>query len=50
MALLKLDRWEGLPKLDVLWQLPGWKPLPLDKLLRRVQKDLRQRARAEVAA
>jgi len=49
MSLLSFDRWDDLPKLDVLWQLPGWKPLPLDKLLKRVQKELRERKAREAA-
>ncbi len=49
MALLEFDRWDDLPRLDVLWQLPGWKPLPLDKLLKRAQKELRQRKAQEAA-
>jgi len=43
MSLLSFDRWGDLPKLDVLWQLPGQEPLPTDKLLKRVQKELRER-------
>ncbi|MDA8187277.1 MAG: hypothetical protein M0T85_03945, partial [Dehalococcoidales bacterium] len=39
VGFLSFNRWADLPKLDILWQLPGWKPLPLDKLLKRVQKD-----------
>lgn len=49
MSLLSFDRWQDLPKLDVLWQLPGWKPLPLDKLLKRVQKELQERRAREAA-
>lgn len=41
--------WGGLPKLDLLWQLPGWEPLPLDKLLKRFQKELRQRKAQDAA-
>jgi len=48
-GFLSFDRWNDLPKLDVLWQLPGWKPLPLDKLLKRVQKELRERKAREAA-
>ncbi|MCL4464503.1 MAG: hypothetical protein M1389_00460 [Chloroflexi bacterium] len=49
MSLLSFDRWEDLSRLDVLWQLPGQEPLPLDKLLKRVQKELRQRKGREAA-
>ncbi len=49
MSLLSFDRWDDLPRLDVLWQLPGWEPLPLDKLLKRVQKELRKRKAREAA-
>ncbi|HEY8475697.1 MAG TPA: hypothetical protein VIN09_02375 [Chloroflexota bacterium] len=44
MALLDFDRWDALPKLDVLWQLPGQEPLPLEELLKREQRRLRQQA------
>lgn len=40
---LDFDRWDDLPKLDARWQLPDWEPLPLDELLKRVQRELRQR-------
>lgn len=42
LALMEFDRWDALPKLDVLWQLPGQEPLPLETLLRREQERLRQ--------
>lgn len=41
---LPFDRWEALPRLPILWQLPGWDPLPLDVLLKQVQTELRQQA------
>ena len=46
MSLLSFDRWDDLPRLDVRWQLPGWEPLPLDELLRRVQSEFKSRAAA----
>ena len=45
IGFLEFDRWEDLPQLDLLWQLPGQEPLPLDELLRRLQRELRQQAR-----
>jgi len=42
MPLLAFDRWEDLPKLDLLWELPGWEPLSLEELLKRLQRELRQ--------
>ncbi len=44
LAILEFDRWDDLPKLDLLWQLPGQEPLPLDELLKREQRRLRQEA------
>ncbi len=44
LAILEFDCWDNLPKLDLLWQLPGQEPLPLDELLRRAQRELRQQA------
>ena len=46
VGFLEFDRWDNLPDLGLLWQLPGRKPLPLDDLLKRVQKELRQQAKA----
>ena len=43
---LDFNRWDELPKLDILWQLPDWEPLPLEELLKRLQRELRQRAPA----
>ncbi len=44
-GFLDFGRWDELPKLDMLWQLPGREPLPLEALLRVEQ----QRAREEAA-
>ena len=44
LDFLSFDRWDALPRFPMLWQLPGWEPLPLDELLRRVQRELRLRA------
>ncbi len=44
VGFLGFDRWDALPKLDLLWQLPGQEPLPLDELLKREQRRLRQQA------
>lgn len=44
IGFLTFDRWDTLPKLDLLWQLPGQDPLPLDELLKREQRRLRQEA------
>jgi len=42
IALLEFDRWETVPDLPLLWQLPGRSPLPLAALLQQVQRELRQ--------
>ncbi|MBI4499396.1 MAG: hypothetical protein HY689_16030 [Chloroflexi bacterium] len=42
---LEFDRWEDLPDLGLFWQLPGQDPLPLDKLLKREQRRLRQQVK-----
>ncbi len=44
VGFLDFDRWDALPKLDVLWQLPGQEPLPLEELLKRAQRRLRAQA------
>jgi hypothetical protein len=44
LGFLEFDRWDALPELDLLWQLPGQEPLPLDELLKREQRRLRQQA------
>lgn len=46
LGFLSFDRWDDLPKLDLLWQLPGQQPLPLDELLKREQQRLRREALA----
>jgi hypothetical protein len=45
VGFLDFDRWEDLPRLDLLWQLPGQEPLPLKDLLQREQRRLRAQAR-----
>jgi hypothetical protein len=47
VAFLEFDRWSDLPRLDLLWQMPGWEPLPLDELLRRQQPILLAQARRQ---
>ncbi len=42
---LDFDRWNDLPVLDLLWQLPKQEPLPLTIALQRVQHQLRQEQR-----
>jgi len=44
IGFLEFNRWDALPQLDLLWQLPGQEPLPLDELLKREQRRLRQQA------
>jgi hypothetical protein len=44
LGFLEFDRWDALPDLDVLWQLPGQEPLPLEALLKREQARLRRHA------
>ncbi|HKP54145.1 MAG TPA: hypothetical protein VJ183_16020 [Chloroflexia bacterium] len=41
---LEFNRWDDLPKVSFLWQLPGWEPLPADELLKRVQHDFKVEA------
>jgi len=38
--------WQELPRLPILWQLPGQEALPLDELLRRVQTELKTQVKA----
>jgi hypothetical protein len=40
---LKFEHWHDLPKLPLLWRLPGREPQPLDRLLRAKQKELAER-------
>jgi hypothetical protein len=46
IGFLAFEDWDALPKLDVLWELPGQEPLPLEDLLKRLQRELRERAPA----
>jgi hypothetical protein len=46
IGFLDFDRWEDLPEIPLLWQLPGWEPLPLEELLKREQQLLREKASA----
>ena len=41
VGFLTFDRWRHLPKTRLLWQLPGWPPLTLGALLKRLQRELR---------
>lgn len=49
VSFLSYDLWDDLPTLPVLWQLPGWEPLPLADLLKRKQQELRQQHKAGAA-
>ncbi len=42
LGFLEFDRWDALPQLPFLWQLPGWEPLPLAELLKRAQQEMRR--------
>ena len=46
IALREFDRWDSVPELPILWQLPGREPLPLKELLQQVQRALRQETMA----
>lgn len=46
IGFLEFEEWDVLPKLPLLWQFPGWEPLPLEKLLKKVQHEFRAEARA----
>jgi hypothetical protein len=35
------DRWHALPRLSTLWQIDDREPLPLDELLRQLQRTFR---------
>ncbi len=50
VGFLDFDRWDDLPRLPLLWRLPGQEPLPLDALLRQQQQVLRRQARVGRAA
>lgn len=41
---LHFERWDDLPELPMLWQIPGWEPLPLMDVLKRGQALLREEA------
>ncbi|HEX9987933.1 MAG TPA: hypothetical protein VGE45_05570 [Chloroflexia bacterium] len=41
---LDFDRWGDLPRLPLLWQIPGWEPLPLEEVLKREQQLLKEEA------
>lgn len=43
-GFLDFDRWSDLPRLDMLWQLPGSEPLSLEALLRAEQVKAREDA------
>lgn len=43
IGFLEFEDWEGLPKLPMLWQIPGWEPLPLVDVLKREQGLLREK-------
>lgn len=49
VGFLGFQRWDALPDLGILWELPGWEPLPLVELLKRKQQELRQRHKAGAA-
>ena len=49
VGFLEFDDWGALPELPMLWQFPGWEPLPLEALLKRVQANLRAQAAVEDA-
>ena len=49
LDFLSFDRWHAIPSFPILWQLPGWEPRPLVELLQRLQRELRQQARASAA-
>ena len=46
VGFLDFDGWDDLPRLPLLWQLPGQEPLALDALLRQQQQVLRRQAEA----
>lgn len=49
VTFLSYDQWDALPDLGILWQVPGWEPLPLVEVLKRKQQELRQRHKAGAA-
>ncbi|HEY7065602.1 MAG TPA: hypothetical protein VII06_29275 [Chloroflexota bacterium] len=50
LDFLRFDRWDAVPRFPLLWQVPGQEPLPLVDLLKRLQPELRERARLADAA
>jgi len=46
VGFLDFDGWGDLPKLDLLWHMPGQESLSLEGLLKRAQQELRQRSAA----
>ena len=46
VGFLDFDGWDDLPKLPMLWQLPGQEPLALDALLRQQQQVFRRQVEA----
>src|SRR5581483_3139749 len=49
VGFLHFDQWDALPELPLRWQLPGWEPLPLAELLKRLQAEFRARAQASAS-
>jgi hypothetical protein len=49
VGFLDFDRWDEIPTFPMLWQLPGWEPLPVVELLRRKQRQLREAVEAAAA-
>ena len=43
VGFLEFDHWDEIPDLPILWQLPGQEPLTLVQLLKRQQRQLRER-------
>ena len=41
IALRAFERWDTVPELPILWQLPSRQPLPLKELLQQLQRELR---------
>jgi hypothetical protein len=49
VGFLGFTRWDALPDLSVMWQLPGWEPLSLPELLQRKQRELHRKAKSGAA-
>jgi hypothetical protein len=45
LDFLRFERWDAMPCLPLLWQVPGSEPLPLVDLLQRLQAELHGQAR-----